>query len=248
MQAAAWEYGTGISLPLASVLDEKTDRGVSLILSPEDTLLDVRLATTAEGRYISAAEPSPGARADDPFCHGHCRPRGRLARRLAVDDQAYAPFFDSPTRRRRRWRAAGHIARWTEQDRRATAAADVFSLYWDASFQWPVSRDVPAAGRHVAKSRPGRRGTPQRSRSMKMSYALMNQRGRQLRAAGFVPLSYFHSATSAAGIFGKQPAPNNLPANEQWKDATWLFAEELRRQRLFATRRGRSGLTGAAIT
>jgi hypothetical protein len=50
---ASWDYGPyfgkGISLPLATVLESQADTGLSLVLSPEDPLLNVTLSTEADG-------------------------------------------------------------------------------------------------------------------------------------------------------------------------------------------------------
>ena len=98
MPAAVWGIRDGDPLPLASVLDEKTDRGVSLILSPEDTLLDVHLVTTTDGRVTFQRL-------------NHRLGQGRTVR-FATDivvheadwrgglrwmTNRYAPYFDSPT-------------------------------------------------------------------------------------------------------------------------------------------------------
>lgn len=44
-----WDMNT-ISLPLFSILEKEKDRGLSLFGSPRDTVLDMRLATTVDGR------------------------------------------------------------------------------------------------------------------------------------------------------------------------------------------------------
>ena len=41
--------GAGFSVPIATIVEGAEDSGMSLVLSPEDTLLDVRLKTNGEG-------------------------------------------------------------------------------------------------------------------------------------------------------------------------------------------------------
>ena len=48
----AYNWSKGFSLPLATIIDEEHDLGMSLVLSPEDTLFDLELITDEKGFFL----------------------------------------------------------------------------------------------------------------------------------------------------------------------------------------------------
>ena len=117
MTKNSWPYGPyfnrGTVIPIASLLDEKQDAGMSWVVSPENTLLDSTLSTTAAGeiafRFAS-----------------HRLGKGQVVR-LAMDlvrheadwrggmrwmTGRYQPFFDPPNPKAHQIGGCGSYSGW----------------------------------------------------------------------------------------------------------------------------------------
>ena len=91
------EPGT-FSLPLATILDEKRDAGLSLVLSPDDLVLTMKMRTTKQGNADLLAGTS-SARQGRTWSAGdgsdvRIRPIGAAA--LGWLARRYPPYFDPP--------------------------------------------------------------------------------------------------------------------------------------------------------
>ena len=119
LASTSWAYGGSDTsthltvLPLATVAEPAGDFGLSLVFSPEDTILcGSRLTDDTVGRDSVFAPQLPSRRRQTrSFGDESNHPRGGLARRAAVDDRALSPIFRAAQSARRchgrLWRVFG---------------------------------------------------------------------------------------------------------------------------------------------
>ncbi len=211
------EPGT-FSLPLATILDPQRDAGVSLVLSPEDVTLTMKMRTTKKGRLTFSREY-------------HRLGNGRAVR-FATDIIAhpadwrggvgwladrYPDYFDPPNPAVQEMAGCGSYssrADITDADRLRRMA---YRVNWKASFDFPfMGLFLPpvASDEEEWIDFKGR----------KASIAKMRDSARDLRRQGFYLLNYFN-VTELGAHFVWPPPPRKAVRDEDlWKDANdFLF-------------------------
>jgi hypothetical protein len=221
---ASWDYGPyfgkGISIPLASVLDAASDTGLSLVLSPEDPLLNITLSTGRDGaiafrrvnyrlgngRTVKIAADLVAHEADW---------RGGL--RWAV--QRYPAFFDPPNPAASEMAGTGAYPTWFGPIDRGQLRQMAFRIFWAASYDFPYfgmwlppvedneTWRVPLLDRDLSK-------LPYRP--AEMSIARLEDRARRVRKAGFYLLNYFNCSEFQARLNGADEG--GAPEEQLWKN------------------------------
>ena len=201
--------------------------GLSAVLSPEDTVLDMALAT----------EPNGTAR----FTRvGHRLGQGRAVK-LCLDlvaheadwrgglrwmTRRYGAFFDSPNPAARGMAGCGaYPEQWSLPADTARLKRMAFRIFWAASYDYPYYGMwlPPAGGSETWKSW---RSSPPRE----VSIAALRERARRVREAGFCYLNYFNC--SEFGTFDAKykldwSAADNLPERDLWKDGAAFLRRRL---------------------
>ncbi|MBN2581354.1 MAG: chitobiase/beta-hexosaminidase C-terminal domain-containing protein [Pirellulales bacterium] len=201
------------SLPLASILDEKQDAGLSLVLSPDDLVLTLKMRTTKTG--------------DVTFSREHHRLGKDHVVRCALDLTAhladwrgglawmagrYSEYFNPPNPLVEQMAGCGAYsshADITEVERLMRMA---FRVNWKASF------DFPYMGMFIP---PVATDTEEWTDFMKKqtSVAKMRASAQTLRKLGFYLLNYFN-VTEFGAYLQFPPPPRKAVADEDlWKDA-----------------------------
>ena len=223
---ASWDYGPyfgkGISISLASVLESEPDIGISLVLSPEDPLLNATLSTEPDGaitfrrlnhrfgngRTVKVAADLVPQEADW---------RGGL--RWVV--QRYPAFFDPPNPIATEMAGTAAYPTWfgpIDEDRLKQMA---FRIFWAASYDFPYfGMWLPPVGDNETWLLPllDRDLSKLPYRPSEMSITLLEDRARRVREAGFYLLNYFNCSEFQAQIKGSEPGAGNLPEEQLWKD------------------------------
>ena len=229
-----WNYNGGpsdpnvVAVPIMTIVEPAADLGLSLILSPEDILLDQGLKTTAAGsltwtrsKYrIAAARPLHFAM--DLATHPADWRSG-----LAWMVERYPTWFNPPNPRVQEM--AGCAA--YSADERHFDVADLYRMAF--RINWKCSEDFPYMGmflppltdanetwhRHVLEPAiPGK--------SAFNSFKSLNDYSRWMRERGFYVLSYFNVTEFGRDL--RWPAPPRKATRESdlWKDPNdYLYAK-----------------------
>jgi len=232
---ASWDYGPyfgkGISIPLASVLESQPDTGLSLVLSPEDTLLNATLSTEPDGAITFR-------RLNHRFGNGRTVKfaadlvpheadwRGGL--RWVV--QRYEPFFEPPNPKASEMAGTGAYPTWFGPLDAERLNRMAFRIFWAASYDFPYfGMWLPPVGDNETWRMPqlDRDLSKLPYRPAEMSIALLRDRARRVSEAGFYLLNYFNCSEFQARIKGNEAGSNSLPEDQLWKDADAFFRREL---------------------
>jgi hypothetical protein len=226
--ACSWAYGPyagvgGFCIPLASVIEDQQDTGLSLVLSPEDPILDLTLTSDAEGliafrrldlrlgqgRTVKLAVDLVGHEADW---------RGGL--RWMV--QRYEPFFDPPNPKVQEMAGTGAYSGWNGSIDAGRLKQMAFRVMWEAAFDWPyMGMYFPPVDEAETWSTAGYDSggdhVPELVRQV--SYRILNDRAHALRKEGFYYLSYFNfDAWGWEDVFSLKVINRNIPRKYSWTD------------------------------
>jgi hypothetical protein len=235
--ACTTDYGPyskvgGFCIPLASVLENQEDAGLSLVLSPEDPILGLKLTTDAEGtvafrrldtrlgqgRTVKFAMDLVGHEADW---------RGGLRWMVA----RYEPFFDPPNPKAAEMAGTGAYSGWQGPLNVGRLKQMAFSVLWEAAFDWPymgmyfppldadetwLSAGYNSSGEHIPEL------------VKQLSYRTLNDRARKLNKDGFHYLSYFNfDAWGWQDVFNLKVVNANLPQKYWWTDPVTFLQQKV---------------------
>lgn len=202
-------------IPIASVLDSRTDLGLSLALSPEDSPSDVKLVTTAQGSIafvrnnLRISSDRPVRLSMDIAAHA-AYPRSALGWMVS----RYPRYFEPTNKRVYDVSGCGAYSCYEGPLDAGKFAAMGFGINWKASFDYPyMGMFIPP----VSDTE-----TWINDRNTLTSISQLREYSRSMRAVGFHVLSYFNVTD-----FGKNvtyPAPPRKATNDKdlWRDANDL--------------------------
>ena len=232
---ASWDYGPyfgkGISIPLASVLESQPDTGLSLVLSPEDTLLNVTLSTDPNGAITFT-------RLNQQFGNGRTV---KFAADLVPHEadwrgglrwmvQRYQPFFDPPNPQASDMAGTGAYPTWFGPLDPQRLNRMAFRIFWAASYDFPYfGMWLPPVGDNETWRVPqlDRDLSKLPYRPAEMSIALLEDRARRVSEAGFYLLNYFNCSEFQAHIKANESGSGRVPEDQLWKDADAFLQREL---------------------
>ncbi len=226
--ACSWTYGPyagvgGFCLPLASILETQEEIGLSLVLSPEDPILELSLTTDAEGVVMfrrldrRLGQGRTVKFAADIVAH-EAGWRGGL--RWMV--QRYRSFFDPPNPAVQEMAGTGAYSGWSGSIDVARLKRMAFTVLWEAAFDWPylgmyfppVKEDETwwSAGYDSG-------GDQLPELSNQVSYRVLNDRARMLRKEGFYYLSYYNfDGWGWTDVYSLKTLNRNIPEKYLWTD------------------------------
>jgi hypothetical protein len=206
------------SVPLLTVLEPKSDLGLSLVLSPEDTLREVALDTHRDVRFA--------------FTRGaHRLGEGRVVK-FAMDlvpgagdwrggfgwmTRRYAAFFDPPVPTVDELSGLGAYSDWPRELDVERLRKMAFKVNWAASYDFPyMGMFLPPTGEHD----PYRRIV----KNNLITLAGMREAARRWREMGFPLLSYFNVTEFGANPGTPEGVDPSLSPADQWKNGNnFLF-------------------------
>lgn len=197
-------------LPLVSFMEPKDDTAVSLMLCPEDVLLDMTLKTSQKG--------------EARFSRLFHRIGGNQVLRFRMDlvshpadpkaaigwmHQRYKDFFVPPNSRAHEVAGTGSYSNETKFDEQKMRNM-AYSVYWRASF------DFPYMGMFLP---PLKAGESWKSfRDEMVSIKKMNDFSGSMRKKGFHVLSYFNVTEFGTGIKFPPAKSYDVPKDKLWTD------------------------------
>jgi hypothetical protein len=205
--------GPAFSVPIATIIEEANDSGVSLALSPEDALLDVRLKTDGEGSITFSrldnriSKEKPVRFAMDLIAHD-----GDWRAAMAWMVKRYPDYFNPPNPKT--YEIAG------------TAAYSAFTGELDANkfkkmayrVNWLASFDFPWYGMYLPPVAEDTEWMSLYGRGL-TSKRKMNDYCRRMREVGFHVLCYFNTTDMGYMIeFPPRPLSSLDESRPLWTD------------------------------
>ena len=231
-QSTGWYmpiFGDVFCIPLATIVEEENDAGISVALSPEDVLLDMTMETTATGGvkfsrlFRRISKRSPVDYAMDLTAH---EPDWRGGLRWMTE--RYPEYFHPPLA------SAGELG--------GTAAYSSFEGDLDRekfkrmafTVNWKMCSDYPYQGMFIPPVPDGEKWTrlkpwtdvPKFFVGALASVAQMAAYSRKMRQAGFHVLNYYDAAEFGTRILYPAPPFRRQPSDPDfWKDPNdFLYA------------------------
>ena len=219
-QDKTYEYGAffnregGLSLPMATVLDEESGVGVTFIQSPNDVLLDMQISTSKAGEicFSRAFHRMGGAESKIKFhmdivVH---EPDVRAALKAIVD--RYPQYFEAPCDLAHQVGGAGAYSGWEGAIDARKLAAMGFTVNWKASIDFPYMgmflppvKDDEKWNRFAGGGEGVFDETKDEGRYGQTSIRQMSDYSVAMRAQGFHVLNYFN--VTEFGTHISYPAP-----------------------------------------
>lgn len=199
-------------MPLATLIEEDTDSGLSLVLSLEDLLLDISLTTTEDGQLtFSRLNHRLGEGKEICFAMDLVPHQADWRAVLGWTVQRYSEFFNPPNPKAHQIAGTGaYSSYWTDFDAEKMKAM-AFMVNWKASFDFPYMGMFlpPVEGNDVAWQRYG---------GGMVTFSQMRDYSRKMRDRGFHVLNYFNVTEFGAKV--KYPPPRRKAESEAdlWKD------------------------------
>ncbi len=206
------EPGT-FSLPLATISDNSRDVGLSLVASPEDLVLTMKMRTTRQGkvtfsRQFHRLEKEHVVRC----CYDLTAHPADWRCGVAWLAHRYPDFFDPPNPRASQIAGCGAYAGEIAADQAERLMRMAFRINWKASFDFPyMGMFIPPVASDTEEWID--------FRGEKTSIARMRRSARELRRMGFYLLNYFN--VTEFGAHTKFPPPPRKAASQAdlWKDS-----------------------------
>jgi len=216
-------------IPLATIIDDKHDMGLSLALSPQDIVLDLTLETSAKGDltfsrlFRRISEASPVHFSMDLVAH-EADWRGGL-RWMTT---RYADFFDPPLASADRLGGTAAYSSYEGALDVAKLKRMAFTVNWKASFDFPYQGmfippvpDDQEWPRGYVKSE-----SPPISLGPTTSVRQLAGYSRRMREMGFNVLNYFNAAEFGMNIVYPPPPRKAQSDSDLWKDPNdYLYAK-----------------------
>ena len=205
--------GAGFSVPIATIIEERNDAGVSLALSPEDTLLDLRLKTDGKGSITFSrldnrfSKGNPVRFAMDLIAH-----EGDWRAAMAWVVKRYPDYFDPPNPKTHEVAGTAAYSAFTGDLDADKFKKMAYRVNWLASFDFPwygmylppVSEDTEWMSLYDRKLTSKRK---------------MNDYCRRMRESDFHVLCYFNTTDMGYMIEFPPRASNSLDESRPlWTD------------------------------
>jgi hypothetical protein len=232
-----YDYGAffnredGLSLPMASVLDDENGIGITFIQSPRDALLDMQISTTKKGeiRFSRAFHRLGGKHSKikfhmDILVHD---PDVRAALNAIVT--RYPEYFEPPCKLAHEVGGGGAYSGWEGPIDAKKLAGMSFIMNWKASIDFPyMGQFLPPVNddekwNRFAGGGEGDFTSADEGRFGQTSIHEMSAYSHDMRAQGFHVLNYFNVTEFGTHITYPAPPPKNENDGTIWKDANDLL-------------------------
>ena len=229
-----YDYGAffnredGLSLPMASILDEENGIGITFIQSPRDVLLDLQISTTRSGAILFsrafhrfAGSLSKTKLHMDIVVH---EPDVRAALNAIVT--RYPEYFEPPCKLAHQVGGGGAYSGWEGPIDAKKLSAMGFTMNWKASLDFPYMgqflppvKDDDEKWNRFAGGGEGVFTSADEGRFGQTSIRQMSAYSSAMRTQGFHVLNYFNVTEFGAHI--KYPATPPKDSNDPnlWRDA-----------------------------
>jgi hypothetical protein len=210
--ARTWKDTEAISLPLVTVLESATDQSLSLVLSPEDVILDMMLRCDSQGKVV--------------FSRSNNRIEAGRSVRFAMDlvahpadwrggigwmTRRYPEYFDPPNPMAYEIAGCGAYSSHSEIHDVEKLRKMAFRLNWKASFDFPYMGMFLPPMRSETEIWIDFKGQPSSIRKM-ADYS------KRMRGSGFYVLNYFNVTEFGTKIQFPSPPRRAKDDADLWRD------------------------------
>lgn len=209
-----------ICIPMVTAMDEKTDTGLSLVLDPDDEILDLTLETTAGGTltfsriYNRISEDHPLTFSMDLVAH-EADWRGGLR----WMSNRYPDYFNPVVTKAHDMAGTSAYSNFDTDFDVAKMKKMAFNTNWMASFDFPyMGMFLPPVGENEEWIRFGGDTT---------SISAMRNYAQTMNRMGFHVLNYFNVTEFGTKMERPVPPRKNLDDKEIWKDPNEYFYYKL---------------------
>jgi len=211
-----------ISIPIVTTTEDALDIGVSLALSPEDLILDMKLIVTARGQMVFS-RTNHRISGDRPLRFGMdlvAHPadwRGGLGWMV----RRYPQFFEPPNPNAHEIVGCGAYSSHTSVFDAEKLMRMAFRVNWKASFDFPyMGMFLPPVASDTEQWVDFKR--------KKNSIRQMQEDARRMREMGFYLLNYFNVTEFGTRIRFSPPPKKATPDGALWQDANDFLYGRLR--------------------
>ena len=202
--------GDVICIPLATLLEKADDTGLSLVLSPEDLILDMTMETQKNGTLVfNRMNHRIGGGKIVRFSMDIVEHPADWRAALGWMSRRYEGFFDPPNPAAHKIAGTGaYSTHWSDFDTDKMKKM-AFLVNWKASFDFPyMGMFIPPVNDKVEWDSYGKE---------KVTIPRMREYASKMRENGFYVLSYFNVTEFGADILYPEP-PKKMTDNELWKN------------------------------
>ena len=248
-------YGAGqryFVMPIATILDERRDLGLSTVLSVEDDILTLSLVTSKEGSVVfnrsnyRISKERPIDLALDLVPH-----KADIRDGLAWMVGRYPEFFDPPNPKAHEMAGCGAYSAYEGDLDAAKLRKMAFRINWKASFDFPYMGmflpPVPGDDDRWQRFDSDSAGNIIPGKKTYTSRKQMNDYSNKMRDYGFYVLNYFNVTEFGALMGGPEQVNQSLNEQDLWKDATSFLYRKIVDGILYDDQGGRYGTWGGAV-
>ena len=213
--------GDGFVIPLLTLAEPEQDAAISLVLSPEDTLLEMSLTARKTGSFVFTrndhriSQTNTVRFAMDLVAH-EADWRGGLAWMT----RRYAEFFNPPNPRAHDIAGLGAYSDWEGDLDAAKLKQMGFRVNWKASYDFPyMGMFLPPIPDTERYTRLVKKNTT--------SIAQLRDYSARMRRMGFHVLNYFNVTEFGATIGQPKEADPTLAPENRWKNVHNFMRDEV---------------------
>ncbi len=216
--------GDFISIPIMTVIEPDAGTGFSIVQSPEDTLLYMKLITTADGRMeFQHRDHRLGGNHRVHFAMDLVSHEADWRSGLAWMVKRYPDYFQPWVANAYEIEGCGAYSTWEGELNAGKLAKMAFAFNWKASYDFPyMGMFLPPAenwrtfGATVLKGR----SVSDRVASTHTSAKQLNDYSQRMRRDGFYVLNYFNATEFGAQVKGPANVNWGAPEKDPWTNCT----------------------------
>lgn len=215
------------AIPLVVLLDMEQRQGMSVILSPQDHILDLELETEREGAVVFrriSNRIKVGEEVSFSFDIVFHTPDWRAG--MAAAARLYPGYFYPKNEKAVDICGTGSYSAAQEIKEVDKLKLMAFGVNWQASFDFPyMGMFIPPVSEHERWETFGYLSGTTSSRWQTIEG--MNRVSKEFKQNGFYSLAYFNACEFGTGIVSPSPVSFAYPESEAWKDANQYLYQHL---------------------
>lgn len=207
------------AIPIVVFVDEKNNGGASVLLSPEDNILDLEMQTQKDGTIMFRRVANRiKANQTITFTFDVVFHAADWRSGVAAAAETYPEYFYPKNENAINICGTGSYSAAQEIRDVEVLKKMAFGVNWQASFDFPyMGMFIPPVGENERWETFGY--TSKVTNTQWQTIGAMNKVSKEFKRNGFYSLAYFNVCEFGTGIVTPQPKSFKYPKSEAWKDA-----------------------------
>lgn len=207
------------AIPMVVFVDEKNNGGASVLLSPEDNILDLEMQTQKDGTIMFRRVANRiKANQTITFTFDVVFHAADWRSGVAAAAETYPEYFYPKNENAIHICGTGSYSAAQEIRDVEVLKKMAFGVNWQASFDFPyMGMFIPPVGENERWETFGY--TSKVTNTQWQTIGAMNKVSKEFKRNGFYSLAYFNVCEFGTGIVTPQPNSFKYPKSEAWKDA-----------------------------